>query len=115
MDFIPLLCLVAVVKMSAPSSDQLKQLQAFVELCKANPSILHLNEFKFFKDYIESLGGKVPAAAGSAGPQRTPTAPKPEPKVEPEPVPEVESEESEVELDNEGVIGNISNLTQRTL
>ena len=97
--------------MSAPSSEQLKQLQAFVELCKANPSILHLNEFKFFKDYIESLGGRVPA--GATGPKSAPSASKPEPKVfEPEPEPEVESEESEVELDNEGVIGSTLHSTK---
>lgn len=93
--------------MSAFTPDQLKQLQAFIEVCRLKPDILHMDEFKFFKDYIESLGGKVPAA--SSGPKRVPnpepktTVPPPEPESKPA---EESEEESDVEIDNEGVIGN---------
>ncbi|KAK3921676.1 Hsc70-interacting protein [Frankliniella fusca] len=92
--------------MAAFGSEQLKQLKAFIELCKNKPSILHRDEFKFFKDYIESLGGKIPSSVSGddAGPKPTTFTPKSENKSEPEPEPEVESEESDVELDNEGVI-----------
>lgn len=94
--------------MSAFSSEQLKQLRAFIDLCKVKPSILHLDDFKFFKDYIESLGGSIPAAGAASTDD---FIPKPQPKSEPqpapqpEPQPQEESEESEVELDNDGVIG----------
>lgn len=98
--------------MSAFTSDQLKQLQAFVEVCRIKPDILHMDEFKFFKDFIESLGGKIPTS--SAGPKSF--VPNPEPKAE---APQTESEakpaeesdeESDVEIDNQGVIGNCCSL-----
>ncbi|XP_052120532.1 putative protein FAM10A4, partial [Frankliniella occidentalis] len=94
------------LRMAAFGSEQLAQLKAFIEVCKAKPSILHADEFKFFKDYIESLGGKIPLSSTKADPKPTAFTPKREAKVEPEPQPEpeAESEESDVELDNEGVI-----------
>ena len=87
--------------MAAPNQEQLNQLKKFVEYVKIKPSILHQDEFRFFKDYIESLGGRIPVVAE---PKSAPSAPKPEPKVELQPEPEAPSEESDVELDNEGVI-----------
>ncbi|CAO2819776.1 unnamed protein product [Amaranthus hypochondriacus] len=42
---------------------KLKQLKQFVELCKSDPSVLSDPSFSFFRDYIESLGGKLPASA----------------------------------------------------
>merc|ERR1719198_2707143 len=48
-------------------------LRTFVEGLKADPSTIHAPELAFFREYIESLGGTVPA--------------KPEPAPAPEPEP----------------------------
>ncbi|TRY54942.1 hypothetical protein DNTS_020705 [Danionella cerebrum] len=83
------------------------ELKAFVQLCKENPSVLHLPEMSFFKTWLHGMGANIPSptqnesssckggcpCAGSA---------KPEPKFEP--VPPSESDESDLEIDNEGVI-----------
>uniref|UniRef100_A0A1D1YWD9 FAM10 family protein At4g22670 n=1 Tax=Anthurium amnicola TaxID=1678845 RepID=A0A1D1YWD9_9ARAE len=49
--------------------DQAKvtQLKHFVEQCKANPSILADPSISFFRDYLESLGCKLPSAAYQPG------------------------------------------------
>ena len=44
---------------------KIDQLCAFVEVVKANPDILHSDELSFFKEFIESFGGKIPAAKSS--------------------------------------------------
>ncbi|KAG0411501.1 hypothetical protein HPB47_011388 [Ixodes persulcatus] len=90
--------------MESMEKEQLLQLQAFVELCRHKPEVLHKQELAFFKNYLESLGARIPL----------PPQPKPTPK---EGVPAAdgstpediesetpESEESDVELDNTGVI-----------
>ena len=81
--------------------EQVKLLKVFVEACKANPSLLHTPELEFFKDYLQSLGAKLPDAPKTS--PRTPTA---EPKKEERPSTpeEEESPESDLELDNEGVV-----------
>ncbi|EUD68398.1 suppressor-tumorigenicity protein 13 [Plasmodium inui San Antonio 1] len=38
----------------------LEELKHFVSLCKQDPAILQKPEFSFFKEFIESCGGKVP-------------------------------------------------------
>jgi hypothetical protein len=84
------------------------QLNGFIELCRNDPKILLHPELAFFKNYIESLGGKVPATVSGTG-FESPKTDKPEPKKEKEPEyqpePETESEESDIELDNSGIIG----------
>lgn len=90
--------------MESMEKEQLLQLQAFIELCRHKPEVLHKQELAFFKSYLESLGARIPL----------PPQPKPTPKenvppaegsssedIEPE---TPESEESEIELDNSGVI-----------
>ncbi|KAK3041059.1 hypothetical protein RJ639_026856 [Escallonia herrerae] len=96
--------------MDAAKVEQLKQ---FVNLCKENPSLLADPSLSFFKDYLESLGAKVPSGSKSADR-------KPEPQYEvdesdedmdgmdepkPEPVEEEEGEiiESDIELEGEMV------------
>ncbi|KAK2979685.1 hypothetical protein RJ640_027265 [Escallonia rubra] len=96
--------------MDAAKVEQLKQ---FVNLCKENPSLLADPSLSFFKDYLESLGAKVPSGSTSADR-------KPEPQYEvdesdedmddmeepkPEPVEEEEEEiiESDIELEGETV------------
>lgn len=88
--------------MSCPiSKDAVEKLKQFVDICKSNSNILHISELKFFKDYIESLGGSVPEAP------RMPSTPKAEPKQEPaetaqEPV--ESDQESELEFDMSGCV-----------
>ncbi|MQL89237.1 hypothetical protein Taro_021814 [Colocasia esculenta] len=43
------------------------QLKVFVEQCKANPAILADPSIAFFRDYLESLGCKLPAVAYKPG------------------------------------------------
>lgn len=94
--------------MSIPK-EQVAQLKAFIELLRLNPAILHTPELQFFKDYIESLGGKISEERSSpshdmpkAQPKRAePTKPAPaEPQADDD-----ELVESDIEFDNEGVIG----------
>ncbi|CAN8012538.1 unnamed protein product [Ixodes pacificus] len=56
--------------MESMEKEQLLQLQAFVELCRHKPEVLHKQELAFFKNYLESLGARIPL----------PPQPKPTPK-----------------------------------
>ncbi|XP_073315263.1 FAM10 family protein At4g22670 [Primulina huaijiensis] len=47
-------------------ASKINQLKQFVELCKSTPSILADPSLSFFRDYIESLGGKVPLSGHDA-------------------------------------------------
>ncbi|KAK6172941.1 hypothetical protein SNE40_016495 [Patella caerulea] len=83
---------------------QLTLLKDFIQMCKRDINILHMPALSFFKDFIESLGGKIPdrKPEPKSDPQPTPAA---EPEPEPEPEPEEEEEvESDIELDATGVI-----------
>lgn len=89
--------------MASLPKEAISQLKVFVHLVKSKPELLLLPDLKFFKDYIESFGGKVPEVSTPSSPQAEPkTESKPEP---PPPAAEPESEESDIELDNTGVIG----------
>ncbi|XP_015431949.1 PREDICTED: hsc70-interacting protein-like [Dufourea novaeangliae] len=88
--------------------EYLIQLKTFVDLCIANPAILHQPEFSFIKSFIEHFGGKIPEAKADSSPKKKPE----EPKV-PEPQPEPESEESDIELDMTGVIGPDTDVPQK--
>ena len=94
------------------TKEHLVQLSGFIDLCKNDPKILLHPDLAFFKNYIESLGGKIPAPAGceSDSPKHEPKKEEPKPQPEAEPELEVESEESDIELDNTGVIGMCNNL-----
>lgn len=87
--------------MSCPfPKENIKGLELFINLCKGNPGVLQFAELKFFRDYIESLGGVIP----DAPPQSHPKTEQPPPKQQ-EPEPEEEEEkESDIELDLEGVV-----------
>ncbi|XP_055389808.1 putative protein FAM10A4 [Condylostylus longicornis] len=85
----------------------LEALKTFIAVCSTNPQILNTPKLSFFKQFVESLGGKIPAGESkmptfesSEKPSPTSKAPDSEPKVE-----EEDSEkESDVELDMDGVI-----------
>lgn len=80
------------------------QLKAFISLVRKTPQILHTPQLAFFKEFIESFGGVVPATSEKAESTEKPfnESTKSEPKVE---EPEEEEVESDVEIDNTGVIG----------
>ncbi|KAL1371316.1 hypothetical protein HN51_001527 [Arachis hypogaea] len=46
-------------------ASKLNQLKHFIEQCKSNPSVLADPSLSFFRDYLESLGAKLPASAYS--------------------------------------------------
>ncbi|KAI8510525.1 Hsc70-interacting protein [Branchiostoma belcheri] len=90
-------------------AEKIAQLQAFVQLCRANPGVLHDPQLQFFKNWMESMGATIPPAPTSQtgttqdSPPPTGSASKPPPPPEPEPE-EEESEESDLDIDMEGVI-----------
>ncbi|XP_044271609.1 putative protein FAM10A4 [Tribolium madens] len=84
--------------MSCPfGKEALDKLKQFVDVCKANPDILSLPDLNFFKEFIESFGGKVPTPSKMSSEA---------PNAQTEQVgSDVESEpESDLELDTEGCV-----------
>lgn len=93
--------------MSLPfNQEHLVPLQRFVELCTANPQMLHLPDLAFVKKFIEHFGGKIPMqATGGAPSMEVPMQSQDEPEVmEPE-----SDSESELELDMTNVVGKLIN------
>lgn len=90
--------------MSVPiSKDALDKLKQFIEVCKSNSTILNTPELKFFKDYIESFGGKIPEASKMS------EEPKTESKGEPQKFVDIDETvasdpESELEFDMTGCV-----------
>lgn len=91
--------------MSLPfNKEHLAPLQRFVELCTANPQMLHLPDLAFVKKFIEHFGGKVPMqAAGDPPSMEVPMQPSND---EPEQMESESDAESELELDMTNVLGN---------
>ncbi|KAJ6658874.1 hypothetical protein lerEdw1_019510 [Lerista edwardsae] len=84
---------------------KVNELRAFVKLCKQNPALLHVEELRFFRDWVESMGGTIPPAPSNTSSERPDEAKTEEKKPEEPPKPpEPASEESDLEIDNEGVI-----------
>lgn len=85
--------------MSCPiGAEAVEKLKQFVTICQSNPDLLHLPQLSFFKSFIESFGGKVPAPRMSAEPNAQQA--QPEPKEE---APESD-EESDLEIDMTGCV-----------
>lgn len=54
--------------MSIPlCKESLASLKVFVELCQKNPGLLHLQDLRFVKEFIESFGGKIPNPGTASG------------------------------------------------
>lgn len=54
--------------MSCPiAPEELSQLKLFVGFISEKPEMLNLPQLSFFKDFVEKLGGKVPAGDPFAG------------------------------------------------
>ncbi|KAM7539829.1 hypothetical protein Aperf_G00000039059 [Anoplocephala perfoliata] len=79
----------------------------FVTILRSQPELLHAPELKFLRDYLESLGAKIPPPKSSHE-----STPKPETVHEEEEPETPESEESDVELDMTGVIEEESDPPQ---
>jgi len=97
------------------SPQKLNELKAFIELCKKQPQIIHSEQLSFFRDYLLSLGAKLPDLAKSE-PVSQPPSQSPatdfddmpdleEPRSEKEKVME-ESKEEEEELDPELMVAD---------
>ncbi|XP_043835470.1 putative protein FAM10A4 [Dromiciops gliroides] len=82
------------------------KLRAFVKLCQQDPARLYNEELRFLREWVESMGGRIPHAprkmrsderfrGGEAERRRREESNRRE---------DIETEESELELDNEGVI-----------
>ncbi|MCL4132872.1 UNVERIFIED_CONTAM: hypothetical protein GTU68_061277 [Idotea baltica] len=87
--------------------EDLVRLQSFIKTCEKCPHIIWMPELKFFRDYVESMGGTLPKPPSSSEEETASSASGPSSKVDPpmaEAVPEEEIVESDVELDTEGVI-----------
>ena len=100
--------------MSQLPKAQVDQLQAFVQVLKAKPDILHDPALSFFREYLVSMGAKLPSPPPPKPEKQPSKSPEPEPvpRNEPEEMEQeevVESEpESDVELDMTGVIGKFA-------
>ncbi|CAN1834277.1 Hsc70-interacting protein [Linum perenne] len=89
---------------SAPmDAAKLKELKNFVDLCKSNPTVLTDPSISFFRDYVESLGGKLPPAAYSSGSflQRSHVEEESDEEIPDKESPSVEEPEEEEEEEDE--------------
>ena len=86
----------------------LDQLKGFIMLCRTKPEILHKEELSFFREYLASLGARLPpvpeAAPKEAKPEAKPGAGPPEP-ASPEEVPK-SSQQFWVKLKCSSVVGS---------
>uniref|UniRef100_F7IB62 Hsp70-interacting protein N-terminal domain-containing protein n=1 Tax=Callithrix jacchus TaxID=9483 RepID=F7IB62_CALJA len=84
---------------------KVNELRAFVKMCKQDPSILHTEEMRFLREWVESMGGKVSPAIQKAKSEENTKEEKPDSKKAEEDLKadEPSSEESDLEIDNEGV------------
>ncbi|CAO2601771.1 Hsc70-interacting protein [Lemmus lemmus] len=84
---------------------KVSELRAFVKMCKQDPSVLHTEEMRFLREWVESMGGKVPPATHKAKSEENVKEEKRDNKTEESiKTDEPSSEESDLEIDNEGVI-----------
>uniref|UniRef100_F7HVD7 Hsp70-interacting protein N-terminal domain-containing protein n=1 Tax=Callithrix jacchus TaxID=9483 RepID=F7HVD7_CALJA len=85
---------------------KVNELRAFVKMCKQDPSVLHTEEMCFLREWVESIGGKIPPAPQKAKSEENTKEEKLDSKKVEEDLKadEPSSEESDLEIDNEGVI-----------
>ncbi|XP_023574717.1 hsc70-interacting protein [Octodon degus] len=85
---------------------KVNELRAFVKMCKQDPSVLHTEEMRFLREWVESMGGKVPPATQKAKSEENIKEENADSKKMGENIKtdEPSSEESDLEIDNEGVI-----------
>ncbi|XP_058538118.1 hsc70-interacting protein isoform X2 [Neofelis nebulosa] len=85
---------------------KVSELRAFVKMCKQDPSVLHTEEMRFLREWVESMGGKIPPATHKTKSEDNIKEEKTDSKKAEENIKtdEPSSEESDLEIDNEGVI-----------
>ncbi|XP_032348202.1 hsc70-interacting protein isoform X1 [Camelus ferus] len=85
---------------------KVSELRAFVKMCKQDPSVLHTEEMRFLREWVESMGGKIPPATHKTKSEENTKEEKTDSKKAEENIKadEPSSEESDLEIDNEGVI-----------
>nr|XP_012417633.1 PREDICTED: putative protein FAM10A4 isoform X3 [Odobenus rosmarus divergens] len=85
---------------------KVSELRAFVKMCKQDPSVLHIEEMRFLREWVESMGGKIPPATHKTKSEDNIKEEKTDSKKAEENIKtdEPSSEESDLEIDNEGVI-----------
>uniref|UniRef100_A0A2K5NM90 STI1 domain-containing protein n=1 Tax=Cercocebus atys TaxID=9531 RepID=A0A2K5NM90_CERAT len=85
---------------------KVNELRAFVKMCKQDPSVLHTEEMRFLREWVESMGSKVPPATQKAKSEENTKEEKPDSKKVEEDLKadDPSSEESDLEIDKEGVI-----------
>uniref|UniRef100_A0A2K6RXI4 STI1 domain-containing protein n=1 Tax=Rhinopithecus roxellana TaxID=61622 RepID=A0A2K6RXI4_RHIRO len=85
---------------------KVNELRAFVKLYKQDLSILHTEEMRFLREWVESMGSKVPPATQKVKSEENTKEEKPDSKKVEEDLKadEPSSEESDLEIDKEGVI-----------
>ncbi|XP_047956722.1 TPR repeat-containing thioredoxin TDX [Salvia hispanica] len=47
-------------------AEKIQELKGFVEFCKPNPHVLNTPSLAFFKNFLQSLGARIPAFGGSS-------------------------------------------------
>eukprot|EP00069_Balaena_mysticetus_P011493 bmy_21222T0 len=72
-------------------------------MCKQDPSALHTEEMRFLREWVESIGGKIPPATHKTKLEENTKEEKTKAE-ENIKIDEPSSEESDLETDNEGVI-----------
>uniref|UniRef100_A0A667G9R1 Hsp70-interacting protein N-terminal domain-containing protein n=1 Tax=Lynx canadensis TaxID=61383 RepID=A0A667G9R1_LYNCA len=86
------------------------KLRAFMKMCKQDPSVLHTEEMRFLREWVESMVGgggcKIPPATHKTKSEDDIKEEKTDSKKTEEniKIDEPSSEESDLEIDNEGVI-----------
>uniref|UniRef100_A0A2R9A8C2 STI1 domain-containing protein n=1 Tax=Pan paniscus TaxID=9597 RepID=A0A2R9A8C2_PANPA len=86
---------------------KVNKLRAFVKMCKEDPSVLHTKEMRFLREWVESMGGKVPPATQKAKSEENTKEEKPDK--------EPSGEESDLEIDKEGVIEPDTDITEEMM
>uniref|UniRef100_A0ABI7WZM4 Hsp70-interacting protein N-terminal domain-containing protein n=1 Tax=Felis catus TaxID=9685 RepID=A0ABI7WZM4_FELCA len=85
------------------------KLRAFVKMCKQDPSVLHTEEMRFLREWVESMGGGavkyhlllIKLNQKTISRKKKQIVRKTEENIK---IDEPSSEESDLEIDNEGVI-----------
>ncbi|XP_034848450.1 hsc70-interacting protein-like [Mirounga leonina] len=77
-----------------------------MKICKQDPSVLHTEEMRFLREWMESIGGKIPPTAHKTKSEDTIKEEKTDSKKAEENIKtdEPSSEERDLEIDNESVI-----------
>ncbi|KAL0607569.1 Hsc70-interacting protein [Plecturocebus cupreus] len=59
---------------------KVNELRAFVKMCRQDPSVLHTEEMRFLREWVGSMGGKIPPATQKAKSEENTKEEKPDSK-----------------------------------